>query len=109
MATGYEIGKVRSIEVAAQALRGCEKQLERIADYLQESQHLQRIDPDSLGAIALWREEVAHRGCTIGFTDWQAWHESDKAEVDAAKAAVKAGFDEMEQAMKAEGSSKEEE
>ena len=44
-----------------------------------------QIDPNSLGAMALWREEVASHNCTIGFSDWLAWHESDRAEVEAAK------------------------
>jgi hypothetical protein len=44
-----------------------------------------KVDPDSLGMVALWREEVARGATNVGFTHWLAWHESDKAEVDEAK------------------------
>ena len=40
-----------------------------------------KVDPDSLGAKALWMQEVAAGDQLLGFTDWMAWHESDRAEL----------------------------
>jgi hypothetical protein len=80
--TGYEVQMYNDIRQIAQNTN-------RIANCLeaQETRARERpqIDPNSLGAMALWREEVASHNCTIGFSDWLAWHESDRAEVEAAK------------------------
>src|SRR3954466_14512738 len=101
------------------ALRGIERHLERIANFL-EAQELRArkmeafTHPDSLGALALWRWEVGRGETTVGFADWLAWHESDKAEqavrdapsaadVEAAAQAVKRGFGDMEAQVKGEG------
>jgi hypothetical protein len=96
---------------AIQAIPGL---LNRIVNLLeaQEMRARERIsyDPKSLGMLALWREEVARGDCRIGFTDWQAWHESEQGttpedieNVGEAIAAVKRGFADMEAQVKGEG------
>jgi hypothetical protein len=66
-------------------------QLTRIADSLHRlaqmaegremraRQRLADLEPDSIGAAALWREEVARGDTLLGFADWLAWHTADKA------------------------------
>lgn len=77
MATGYEVGKVRSIEVAAQALRGCERQLLRIADYLERLDDQKKYE---LGSQEHWMHEVQHARTVNSYTSWKAWYESDQNE-----------------------------
>lgn len=59
--------------------------LNRIANCLEEIVLRQRqqdadVDPQSLGALALWRQEVFAGRTLLGFPDWLAWHEAGKAE-----------------------------
>lgn len=77
----------------------------------QEQRRQERIpfDPKSLGALALWREEVSNQITVLGFSDWLAWHESDNAttpedieNMGAAVQAVKRGFADMEAQVKGE-------
>lgn len=80
-----------------------------------EAQELRRrekltFDPKSLGALALWREEVARGDCRIGFADWLAWHESenyttpeDMENLGEAVQAVKRGMAGLEAQVKGEG------
>lgn len=97
------------------ALKAMERHLGRIANLLEgfemrERQRNADVDPDSLGALALWREEVSHGGCLLGFADWRAWHEADKPkpggpspeDVEAAAQAVTRGFADMEAQVKGE-------
>ena len=114
--TGYEVHMYRHIEVAAQALRELVKEARRIANVLETQEMRARekhVDPDSLGAMALWREEVARGNCRIGFADWLAWHQHDEEagttttpeEIEAlapAIAAVKRGMAALEQAVENE-------
>ena len=117
MVTGYEVHMYNHIELIA-------RNLNRIANVLEAQEKRARekpvIDPDSLGAVALWKEEVADGTCTIGFTDWMAWHTADNPleqanaliqgttpeEIERAGEAIQAvkrGFDEMERQVKGEG------
>jgi len=100
MTTGYDVHMYNDISQIAQHLN-------RIANCLEAQEKRARerpqVDPDSLGMVALWREEVARGATNVGFTHWLAWHESDRDEVDEAKAAVKRGFDDMEAQVKGEG------
>ena len=68
------------------------------------------VDTGSLGALALWRWEVSESNTRLGFTDWLAWHESDKAttqeEIELAGEAIQAvkrGFAGLEAQVKGEG------
>lgn len=56
--------------------------LGRIADALEKQNEAIPVDPADLGALALWREDVAAGNTTIGFAAWMAWKQSDlKAEL----------------------------
>lgn len=96
-----------------------ERELGRIANCLEGLVLLMRqelsddatyVDADSLGAAALWREQVAQGNTLVGFSDWLAWHKADPATTpedienygEAIKA-VKRGFAEMERQVKGEG------
>lgn len=59
--------------------------LNRIANCLEEIVLRQRqqdadVDPKSLGALALWRQEVFSGRTLLGFGDWLAWHNADKTD-----------------------------
>jgi hypothetical protein len=66
---------------AMDAIRQIPGQLNRIANALEAQVKLARekpqVDPDSLGMVALWREEVARGATNVGFTHWLAWHEGE--------------------------------
>jgi len=38
------------------------------------------VDPESLGALALWREDVAKENTILGFTEWLAWQEEKRGD-----------------------------
>lgn len=66
-----------------------------------------QVDPNSLGAKALWMQEVAGGDCLLGFSDWVAWHESesyttpeDMENVGRAVQAINRGFADMEAQVK---------
>jgi hypothetical protein len=78
------------------AIQQIPQQLKRIADALEKQKP--QVDPNSLGAYAIWKDEVARSGCLVGFADWQAWHDQPTPEqVGEAIQAVKRGFDEIEE------------
>jgi len=59
--------------------------LDRIATCMEAADRRAReraaaVDPSSLGAYALWQQEVALGDTTVGFADWLAWHDSDQKE-----------------------------
>jgi hypothetical protein len=59
------------------------RDLNRIANIMEGKemrarQRLADLEPDSIGAAALWREEVSRGDTLLGFADWLAWHTADK-------------------------------
>jgi len=55
----------RSLRIIASLMEGAE---------MRRRQMMADIDPDALGTLALWREEVAAGKTMLGFSDWVAWH-----------------------------------
>lgn len=67
------------------------------------------INPDSLGALALWRWEVQEGNTRLGWSEWLAWHTHDESttpedieNMGAAVQAVKRGFADMEAQVQAQ-------
>ena len=122
MPTGYEVKMYNDINRIANCLEAAERRArerdERYPRPLYDPEVVEelmrhlgwdkpKIDPNSLGAMALWREQVAAGDCLIGFADWLAWHQADNAttpeDIEAmapAVQAVKRGFESMEQAVR---------
>jgi hypothetical protein len=77
MASGYDAPFYFHIQQMAQSLN-------RIANCLEAQEKRERekpqVDPSSLGALALWTQEVAAGTTLLGFADWLAWQESNQAE-----------------------------
>ena len=57
----------------ASLARSAEK-IARVLEVMAEDNKPPEVDPDSLGAMALWREEVAGGSTILGFSEWVAWH-----------------------------------
>jgi hypothetical protein len=77
--TGYEVQMYNDIRQIAQNTN-------RIANCL-EAQEMRarekpKVDPKDLGAYALWKAEVSFDRTRVGFSEWQAWHESDRADME---------------------------
>lgn len=91
---------------AMEAIRRIPYELNRIANVLEAQEKRAReiqVDPNSLGAKALWMQEVAAGDCLIGFADWVAWHATTPEDIEALAPAIQAvrrGFDSMEQAVR---------
>lgn len=64
-----------------------------------------QVDPASLGAKALWMQDVAAGDCLIGFTEWLARYDTTPEEIEALAPAIQAvrrGFADMETQLKGE-------
>lgn len=97
------------------ALKGIERQLNRIGNLMEAQEKKVQavvVDPNNLGAVALWRAEVSNGITLLGFTDWLAWHESDAheyttpadvEEIGRAIQAVRRGFESLEEGVQSEG------
>lgn len=71
----YEFARSQAQDKMAEHLRQIAQALQTMTDILADEVDHQRqaIDPDSLGAVALWREAVARDGILLGFSEWMAW------------------------------------
>lgn len=76
----WTIGQERVMNSIASSLRTLANWAE--ADEKRKREMEAGIDTGSLGALALWRAEVFAGRTTVGFAQWNAWHESDKAEAE---------------------------
>jgi len=73
------IDEARVLELIPQIARD----LGRMADSMEAAEERATalgINPESLGALALWRQEVFTQQTLLGFTDWLAWHQEVKEE-----------------------------
>jgi hypothetical protein len=71
---------MNSIAISLRTIANCQEEM------VKRARAKPKVDPDSLGAKALWMQEVAAGDQLLGFTEWVAWHESDKAEAAEAGA-----------------------
>lgn len=65
-------GTERAIQSLANSMIDIAKALESLA-----VENKPKIDPDSLGAVALWKEDVAAGNTILGFSEWVAWHQKE--------------------------------
>lgn len=70
------IGENQFWASVASLARSAEK-IARMLEVMAEEKKPPTVDPDSLGAMALWREEVASGNTVLGFSEWVAWHKKD--------------------------------
>lgn len=75
MVIGYEVqmyNDIRQIALNTNRIASCMEAAE------ERAQETGTVDPDSLGAMALWREMVASGDCLLGFSDWMAWQKAEE-------------------------------
>lgn len=59
------------------AIQSLANSMIQIAKDLESMVSRPAVDPDSLGAVALWKEDVAAGNTILGFSEWVAWHQKE--------------------------------
>jgi len=71
----------RSLESIADSLRRIAASMETAVDLLREQEDLSGLvdaNDTEQNSVITWRREVAKGATPLGFTDWMAWHASER-------------------------------